>query len=94
MTNPAPFAALRTSLGAALIERADESDAISTALIAREHVLFVGPPGTAKSAAARLVAATGAVGAQVLGVVVVGEAGEAAVVGDPARRRGPGAVRT
>jgi MoxR-like ATPase len=43
-------------LWGALIERADEVDAILTAMIAREHVLLVGPPGTAKSYAARLVA--------------------------------------
>lgn len=49
--------ALRLALADTLIERGDEADAILTALIAREHVLFVGPPGTAKSHAARSVAA-------------------------------------
>lgn len=56
MTNTVPLAALRTALAAALIERSDESDSILVALIAREHVLLVGPPGTAKSHAARSVA--------------------------------------
>lgn len=50
------FQPLRLALADALIERGEEADAILTALIAREHVLFVGPPGTAKSHAARLVA--------------------------------------
>jgi MoxR-like ATPase len=43
------FAATRTELAAALIERDDEIDLVLTALIAREHPLLVGPPGTAKS---------------------------------------------
>jgi MoxR-like ATPase len=45
----AKFAAARRDLAAALIERDDEIDLVLTALVAREHVLLVGPPGTAKS---------------------------------------------
>jgi MoxR-like ATPase len=40
---------LRTNLQASLIERDDEIDCILLGMIAREHVLFVGPPGVAKS---------------------------------------------
>lgn len=43
------FAAARTALSATLIERDDEIDLCLTALLAREHVLLVGPPGCAKS---------------------------------------------
>src|SRR5205085_6197895 len=43
------FAAARRELSAALIERDDEIDLVLTALVAREHVLLVGPPGCAKS---------------------------------------------
>jgi MoxR-like ATPase len=43
------FAAARRELSAALIERDGEVDLALTALIAREHVLLVGPPGCAKS---------------------------------------------
>ncbi len=51
---PAPslremFAQGCTALKASLIERDDEVDLVVTALIAQEHVLLVGPPGTAKS---------------------------------------------
>lgn len=45
----AKFAAARAAMNAALIERGDEIDLILTALVAREHCLLVGPPGTAKS---------------------------------------------
>ncbi len=45
----AKFAATRRELSKVLIERDDEIDLCLTAMIAREHVLFVGPPGTAKS---------------------------------------------
>ena len=56
-TPPAPktdaiqekFAATRRELGEALIERDDEIDLVLTALIAREHLLLVGPPGCGKS---------------------------------------------
>jgi MoxR-like ATPase len=47
---------LRTSLRAAVVERDDEIDALLLGLIAREHVLLVGPPGTAKSHLCRSVA--------------------------------------
>lgn len=47
---------ISTTLAAALIEREREVRAILLGLIAREHVLMVGPPGTAKSLAARSVA--------------------------------------
>lgn len=43
------FAAARRDLAAALIDRDDEIDLALTALVAGEHVLLVGPPGTAKS---------------------------------------------
>ena len=43
------FAAARAELAAALVERDDEADLVLTALVAREHALLVGPPGTAKS---------------------------------------------
>src|SRR4051794_10779464 len=43
------FAAARKELAAALIERDDEIDLVLTALLADEHVLLVGPPGSAKS---------------------------------------------
>src|SRR3954465_9663102 len=45
----AKFATTRKELSAALIERDDEVDLVLTALVAREHVLLVGPPGCAKS---------------------------------------------
>jgi MoxR-like ATPase len=50
-TNPlqTKFEATRRELGEALIERADEIDLVLTGLIAQEHVLLVGTPGTAKS---------------------------------------------
>lgn len=43
------FILLRTELTDSLIERASEVDIVMTALIAREHALFVGPPGLGKS---------------------------------------------
>jgi len=43
------FGATRHELDEALIERDEEIDLVLTALIAQEHVLLVGPPGTAKS---------------------------------------------
>src|SRR5262245_14587978 len=45
----AKFAAARRELASTLIERDDEIDLCLTALVAREHVLLVGPPGCAKS---------------------------------------------
>jgi MoxR-like ATPase len=44
------FAAARAALCSALVERDDEVELCLTALVAREHVLLVGPPGLAKSA--------------------------------------------
>lgn len=43
------FETTRKELSQGLIERDQEIDVALTALIAGEHVLFVGPPGTAKS---------------------------------------------
>lgn len=43
------FASGRAELAAALIERDDEIALVLTALVAKEHVLLVGPPGCAKS---------------------------------------------
>jgi MoxR-like ATPase len=43
------FLSTRRELSAALIERDQEIDLVLTALVAREHVLLVGPPGCAKS---------------------------------------------
>src|SRR3954468_10462406 len=43
------YAATRAELAAALIERDDEIDLALTALVAKEHLLLVGPPGCAKS---------------------------------------------
>src|SRR5713101_4103545 len=45
----AKFLATRQELSAALIERDEEIDLVLTALVAQEHPLLVGPPGTAKS---------------------------------------------
>jgi MoxR-like ATPase len=43
------FAATRQELRGSLIERDDEIDLALTALVCQEHLLLVGPPGTAKS---------------------------------------------
>lgn len=43
------FVAMRRDMNDALIERDGEIDVVLTALIAKEHPLLVGPPGTAKS---------------------------------------------
>jgi MoxR-like ATPase len=43
------FAAVRAEMAAALIERDEEIDLVLSALVAKEHVLLVGPPGCAKS---------------------------------------------
>jgi MoxR-like ATPase len=47
---------LRRELEAAVYERKDEIDAMLTALLARQHLLLLGPPGTAKSMLAFLLA--------------------------------------
>lgn len=44
---------LRKALAGAFLEREEEIDGALTALVARQHVLFLGPPGTAKSALTR-----------------------------------------
>lgn len=50
MTTPfTKFEATRKELNRALIERDQEIDLVLTSLVAQEHVLIVGPPGTAKS---------------------------------------------
>jgi len=49
MTPQAKFAATRREMSDALIERDTEVDLAMTALICRQHVLLVGPPGCAKS---------------------------------------------
>src|SRR5262245_36064841 len=43
------FATTRTEMTSALIEREQEIDLVLTGLVARENVLLVGNPGTAKS---------------------------------------------
>jgi MoxR-like ATPase len=43
------FTAMRTDLASALIERDAEIDLCLTALVAREHCLLIGNPGTGKS---------------------------------------------
>ena len=43
------FATTRRELSESLIERDGEVDLVLTALVAREHVLIVGQPGSAKS---------------------------------------------
>ena len=45
----AKLAAARAELSTALIERVDEVDLILTAMVAGEHVLLIGPPGSGKS---------------------------------------------
>jgi len=44
------LSSVRAALSASLVERDEEIDLCLTALIAREHLLLVGPPGLAKSA--------------------------------------------
>lgn len=52
-----PLQTLQTVLSASLIERDAEVSTILLALVSREHVLFVGPPGVAKSLMCRSTAA-------------------------------------
>jgi MoxR-like ATPase len=49
MTPHDKFTQTRKELSASLIERDQEIDLALTALVAQEHVLLVGPPGTGKS---------------------------------------------
>lgn len=51
------FAAARDQMDAAMIERGDEIDAALVALVAGEHLLLVGPPGTGKSMLCDMVSA-------------------------------------
>lgn len=46
---------IRSELNDSFHERSDEINSLLTALLAREHVLLLGPPGTAKSALARAI---------------------------------------
>ena len=62
------IATLQSTLGAALIERDSEVRACLLGIVAREHVLFVGPPGTAKSLLATHVA--GAISARAFSVLL------------------------
>lgn len=52
----AALAALRTELEGSVLERKDEIEAALTALLARQHILLLGPPGTAKSLLGTLLA--------------------------------------
>ncbi len=56
MTSPAQqqIQQLRTELRGAFFERANVIDGVLTAIVAGEHVLLLGPPGTAKSALANV----------------------------------------
>ena len=56
MTIPASIATLRSDLNRAFLERRREIDGLLVALLAEEHVLLLGPPGTAKSALAQALA--------------------------------------
>lgn len=47
---------LRSELNAALVERTAEVDGLLVALLAREHLLLLGPPGTAKTMLTQLAA--------------------------------------
>ncbi len=49
---------LRSELESVFVEREAEIGGLITAMLAREHVLLIGPPGTAKSALARAFAAS------------------------------------
>jgi MoxR-like ATPase len=51
-----PFQSLRTDLTTRFPERKDVIDGALAAVLAGEHVLLLGPPGTAKSALARAIA--------------------------------------
>lgn len=48
---------IRNSLSEYFIEREEEIDVMLTAILSRQHCLLLGPPGTAKSAMCRAVAA-------------------------------------
>ena len=54
----APLASLRSALRARFVERDRVVDGLLIALLARQHVLLLGPPGTAKSLLARTLCAS------------------------------------
>ena len=56
MTTPTQLQSLRQDLAAAFPERREVIDGILCAVLAGEHVLLLGPPGTAKSALTRAIA--------------------------------------
>lgn len=47
------FAAVAAAMSACFVERADTVEAVLLAAIAQEHIVLLGPPGTAKSATIR-----------------------------------------
>src|ERR1700730_17860249 len=51
-----PFQQLRSELATRFPERKDVIDGALCAVLAGEHILLLGPPGTAKSALARAIA--------------------------------------
>lgn len=53
MTTISPFQTLRSQLATAFPERKEVIDGALAAILAREHVFLIGPPGTAKSALVR-----------------------------------------
>jgi MoxR-like ATPase len=61
-TSAAALRAFQAALNGAFFERGDEVRALLLALISREHLLLLGPPGTAKSALANVL--SGALGAR------------------------------
>ncbi len=54
-TNNGKFLQLRKEISSLVYERTDEINGLLLALLTREHVILVGPPGTAKSLVIRLV---------------------------------------
>lgn len=52
MTNLQKLAEIKNALNAKYFEREKEVEAILIALISRQHMLMIGPPGTGKSALA------------------------------------------
>ena len=57
-TNNSKFLQLRKEISSLVYERTDEINGLLLALLTREHVILVGPPGTAKSLVIRLVRAS------------------------------------
>lgn len=58
MLDPTRMAGFVSAVDAQLVGRSREASIVALALIAREHVLLVGPPGTAKSLLCRVAAAS------------------------------------